>query len=298
MSLKEIIERERGNIALVIGNGINRYGDSTDPNSWEALLLRLANKHSAPAIEEVPKGLTLTEFYDILDLANPPVGPKKVLLQKEFCSGMADWEPFSHHRHIIGWARRHQVPVLTTNFDGVLAKTGPYEMLPRHVEAFTDYYPWENYYSDSEVARPDLGFGIWHINGMRHYRRSIRLGLSHYMGSVARARAWIHAGGERRLFGSSDIHRWAGASTWIHVVMVRPLVFFGLGLGESEVFLRWLLVERARYFRKFPQHLQKAWFVYTDPEESPGKLLFLKGIGIEPVKVSSYEEIYGAQVWD
>jgi hypothetical protein len=81
------------------------------------------------------------------------------------------------------------------------------------------------------------------------------------MGSVQRARGWIHSG-EQRLFGGKDRTTWTGRYSWLHVVFNKPLPILGLGLGETEVFLRWLLIERARYFAKFPKRAQKAWSVH------------------------------------
>ncbi len=49
--------------------------------------------------------------------------------------------------------------------------------------------PWESYYGEHAVVRPSECFAIWHINGMAQYHRSVRLGLTHYMGSVQRARS-------------------------------------------------------------------------------------------------------------
>jgi len=143
---------------------------------------------------------------------------------------------------------------------------------------------------------PNAGFGIWHINGMEFYHRSIRLGLSHYMGSVHRARTWLHRGNERRLFSGKHADDWPGAKTWLQIIFSKPLIIFGLTLAENEVFLRWLLIERAKYFQKFPQRRKSAWYLYTG-EEHPGKSFFLQGVGITPVRASDYEELYGESTW-
>ena len=71
------------------------------------------------------------------------------------------------------------------------------------------------------------------------------------MGSVQRARTWLHRG-EANLFNAKNRPDWDGARTWVHLMFNKPLLIFGLGLTETEVFLRWLLIERARYFRRFP----------------------------------------------
>ena len=132
---------------------------------------------------------------------------------------------------------------------------------------------------------------------MQHYSRSIRLGLSHYMGSVHRARNWMHRGGSERLFSGNENHEWLGVKTWLDLIFHKPLLIFGLQLDANEVFLRWLLVERARYFQKYSRRKKPAWYVYTDENESSGKFLFLEGVGVECIHASGYEEIYGAATW-
>jgi hypothetical protein len=165
---------------------------------------------------------------------------------------MKDWLPYEHHKRVVSWAKQARCPLLTTNFDKTFSEAGDCKLLHTRRDGFTDYYPWETYYGHQQFDDPCHGFAIWHINGMERYPRSIRLGLSHYMGSVQRARDWLHRGNERRLFSGKDIHNWRGFGTWLHIMFDKRLVILGLGLKEDEVFLRWLLIERARYFRKFP----------------------------------------------
>ena len=92
---------------------------------------------------------------------------------------------------------------------------------------------------------------------------------------------------------------WPGSNTWLQVFFHKPLLFFGLSLAENEVFLRWLLIERARYFKKFPGRAKRGWYVYVQQEGAldSGKSLFLKGVGIEPYPVSKYDDIYSEDTW-
>ncbi len=210
---------------------------------------------------------------------------------------MRGWAPHEHHKRIVSWAEQAGCPLLTTNFEKVLGEAGGCKLLHTHRDGFTDFYPWETYYGNAQFNDPCAGFGIWHINGMERYRRSIRLGLSHYMGSVQRARGWMHRGREKRLFSGKNVRDWYGARTWLDVVFHKPLLIFGLGLEENEVFLRWLLIERARYFRKFRDRRKAAWYVHTDETDGSGKLFFLEGVGVKPIRARSYDELYGAATW-
>jgi hypothetical protein len=293
--LEALLDREADNVALVLGNGINRYG-AAGVNSWDALLMRIA-ADCGVGMAAVPHGTTLTEFYDVLSLKT--VG-RTGRLAAEFCKLMAEWRPLEHHRVVTGWAARHAVPVLTTNFDEVLSAAADAKfLLPRGLP-FSDFYPWNARFADVFVDEPGAAFGIWHINGMARYKRSIRLGLTDYMGSVQRARAMFYRG-DKQLFRGRNRDDWEGASSWLDLVFHKPLLFLGLALEENEVFLRWLLIERARYFRKFPHRRQPAWYVFThnpgDAREM-GKHFFLEAVGVTCVRAGGYDKIWGNAAWE
>lgn len=208
------------------------------------------------------------------------------------------WKSYPHHRQIARWAKRKNTPILTTNFDTTLSDACNATLRHVSTRGFSDYYPWESYYGEGDVVRPSESFGIWHINGMAHYHRSVRLGLTHYMGSVQRARDWIHRGGNRRLFSSaSTVDSWRGSGTWLDAIFRSDLLIIGLALDEVEVFIRWLLIERARLFQKFPQLRRRAWYVETKDIASTGKGVFLQGVGVELVRERDYADIYESPAW-
>jgi len=97
-----------------------------------------------------------------------------------------------HPISLVEWAQESDTPILTTNFEQVLSHAGKCTLHRTKKGGFTDFYPWETYYGTKQIDNPTEGIGIWHVNGMQHYSRSVRLGLSHYMGSVERARGWLH----------------------------------------------------------------------------------------------------------
>lgn len=297
MTLDTLLAQRGGELALVIGNGINRHANAAQVNSWDNLLVEIA-RDCIPGVRTVPAGTALTEFYDVVELKSRAGAGA---LQAEFCKLMADWRPFAHHRRIMDWAIRHRAPVLTTNFDDVLSQAAACEFqFPRDPQ-FTAFYPWGCHFARYTLPDPCEDFGIWHINGMARYKSSIRLGLSHYMGSVQRARGWIHGRGDSHLFSAKNRRQWKGARTWVHLVFNKPLLIFGLELAENEVFLRWLLIERAKYFRTFPGRDHPAWYVYVDDprdERQAGKLFFLDSIGVRCVRADNYDEIYENKGWN
>lgn len=295
MSLTDILTKSAENVALIVGNGIHRHGEAIC-NSWDQLLIQLADQYY-PDLDHVPTGATATEFFDVVELKSQS---RSGDLAQSFCAGMSNWPPQSHHEKIMDWAKRHKVPVLTTNFDDVLSRAADAELMRPKIKGFTDFYPWDSRFAYRIHDDPCDGFGIWHINGLARYKRSVRLGLTHYMGLAQRAREWLHHGGNR-LFAATDPSNWPGRQTWLHLIFNKPLVIFGLGLRENEVFLRWLLIERARYFAKFPDRSQASWYIYNhDPEDGSeaGRIFFLEGIGINCVPAESYSDIYDNFAWN
>ena len=295
MSLPQLLGENRSEIALIIGNGVNRYPNDNEKNSWESLLLDLWHESNASErLSRLPSGISPTEFFDILEVSNTQP-EKKAELAKKFCNLMGGWEYLPHHISITSWAEHYDCPILTTNFDEVLSDSLPNCKLHGNTgRKFTDFYPWEAYFSTRTVSSPENGFAIWHVNGMQRYERSLRLGLSHYMGSVERARNWLHKGDESSLFRGKNVNGWRGANSWLHVFFNCHLLIVGLGLNENEVFLRWLLIERYKYFRKYPDRSKKAWYVSKGAPQDEGKLLFLRELGIETVICNSYYDIYEA----
>jgi hypothetical protein len=294
MTLGEILREHAHDIALVIGNGIHRHG-AAGVNSWDQLLIDLARQNGL-MVDHLPQGATATEFYDLIDLR---VGAPSGGLAASFCIEMSEWPTQDHHRRIMGWAVRHRVPVMTTNFDEVLSRAVAAKLMRPNVPGFTSWYPWDSRFAHELHDDPRDGFGVWHINGLARYRRSVRLGLTHYIGLAHRAREWLHRGGNR-LFAAKDKQNWPGRRTWLHLMFNKPLLFLGLGLREDEVFLRWLLIERERYFRKFPDRRQPGWFVFThEPkdESETGRIFFLEGIGVKCVRTETYFDIYDIPAW-
>lgn len=293
--IKQILQRNRDSIAFVIGNGINRYPGNPNALSWDELLIQLWDKVSFQTLSQRPNGISVTEFYDILELENT----NNLNLQKEFCDLMANWEPLEHHRYITNKIREWKAPILTTNFEETLAKTIDYSLLRTENEGFTDFYPWTTYHGINQLDLPTNGFGIWYINGMVNYYRSVRLGLTQYMGSVERARGLLHKGNEERLFGGKNQSFWKGHKTWLHIIFNKSLFIFGLGLEENETFLRWLLIERSKYFRKYPDRKYKGWYLMKRDNNGSniGKKFFLERVGFEIIEVDSYDDIY-RNIWE
>lgn len=296
MTFRELLRDHSGNIAFIVGNGINRFQEDSDSISWDQLLLRLWRRFAPNVFESVPKGITITEFYDLLDLANQENPNLPFEIQKEAARQLSGSYGQDHHRAFMQKARQLNAPVLTTNFDLILADALRLDLYNLDSGRFTDFYPWSSYYNDQQINDPAQSFALWFINGFIKYPRSIRLGLSHYMGSVTKARGYLHKGTDANLFNGKDRHLWPGHLTWLHIIFNRDLCIFGLGLEENEVFIRWLLIERAKYFRMFPERRKSGWYVAPRIEQPDdrivGKHYFLNSIGFELIETMDYNEIY------
>ncbi|WP_269584233.1 hypothetical protein [Roseibium sp. Sym1] len=291
------ILKQKNTKALLIGNGINRYQNNTQSSSWESLLQQIASAQSLRFTKQQLQEMSNTEFFDILDLAQPEEDRRN--LQQKFCELMSGWEPQSHHAKIIGWARNRSAPVVTVNFDENLSKSvGAKYFGPGTRKGFTDYYPWSSYFSDEPIGNPRTSFAIYHAHGMRRYSRSIRLGLTHYMGAVQRARSWVYGKRGIRMNAKEMRTDWPGSNTWLEPILFSPLIILGFGFGKDETFLRWLFLERARLHKMKPDWKQKAWYVTNKQSGNSDRAPFFKALGINLIETESYEEIYENPEWN
>lgn len=299
------IEANQDKIAFVIGNGVNRYFGSGVLLSWEGLLKQvwMMNSSCGKAFSSVPSGISNTEFIDALEIElirnrvdfnkRNEVDFNKI--KKDIASIVGDWQPISGISTMVQKIESKQTPLLTTNFDLLFefAFGMSERKLPLKGKRSTDFYPWNYYYGKKGMkllSGPNNGFGIWHVHGMATHPRSIRIGLNDYMGLVERGRGII----QKNYLGNGFIP----TNTWLDIVFSKSLFVFGLGLETDEVFLRWLLLQRAKYNEIHKVGL-KGWYVTCIKYESisPGKRLFLESIGFEIIEVATanivYEDIWG-----
>ncbi|PIE51044.1 MAG: hypothetical protein CSA38_00070 [Flavobacteriales bacterium] len=296
-TVKHIFEKNANDLAFVIGNGINRHYKN-DNISWSNLLLELWDNHSFITKSSIPSGISFTEFYDALEIQNTQRNNFSSVLQKEVKTKMSNWKPDHSQNIILDKIKEINAPILTTNFDDLIPQSLGLKFRKISTKKFTDFYPWSCYYSDKVLKNPLDGFGVWYPNGMLKYHRSIKLGLSQYMGNVERARRLIHKEPNNIHFEGKNKNHWEGYDTWLHILFNKSLFIFGLGLDQTEVFFRWLLIERAKYFRNFPRRKHKGWFVMKkeNRQENEGKRFFLESVGFEIIELESYHEIYEA-IW-
>jgi len=296
--VKRIISKNSEDMAFLIGNGINLHFNRNNP-SWSDLLLDLWDSYSFDTQSTIPTGISFTEFYDALEIQNYTKKDFSADLQKAVQDKMIKWQASQKQNIVLNRIKNLEAPILTTNFDNLIAESLNLEFYRLTDTKFSDYYPWSCYYSNRQLTYPTEGFGVWYPNGMVRYHRSIKLGLSQYMGNAERARILIHKEPENIGFEGKNQSYWPGYKTWLHIIFNKSIFIFGLGLNESEVFIRWLLIERAKYYRKFPDRKHKGWFLTKKDNayhSSEGKKFFLKSVGFEVVEVEDYKTIY-EDIW-
>jgi hypothetical protein len=199
--------------------------------------------------------------------------------------------PLGVHQRLMELAKELDLPVLTTNFDSAFEVSIGAQIFRTHKGGFTHFYPWTTYYGFRSFSDPIEGFGIWKIHGDVRYKKSIRLGLTDYMGSAERARRLIH-NGYGRLFRKHESN-WQGHQTWLHIWFNLPIVIFGIGYGGDEVFLRWLLIERKAYKEFLKAPMDVSFISMGEPEATVKNLM--ENLSVEIEIISDYSELYGGK---
>jgi hypothetical protein len=288
--LTDILSRDDAP-ALLLGNGINRIWNN-DPMSWEHLLSKLAENRGVALHPEELAEMSNTELYDLLDLAKP--NTNKDNLQVDVRDLMRSWKPTHVHEMIVAWATRRSAPVLTVNFDENLSAS---HKLKLHVVKQNNHYPFHSHFAHEQAEDPLRSFGIWHPHGMLHFRQSIRLGLTHYMGSVQKVRDWMVKSRALLNYADGKVQSWPGQRTWLQIILFKPLLIIGFGFGKEETFMRWLLLERARLYATHPFLRKPCWFVDVQSPTLERRKAFLSHLGIEVVSVEIHADIYDDQGW-
>jgi hypothetical protein len=269
--------------ALLIGNGPNLSAGIMP--KWSDLLIAAGDKRIAFPVDE----LSNTEIYDLVELyAKPNTDVKKKVKEQ---LALKPTYNLSIHKALMQLAIANSSPVLTTNFDAGFETSIGANYHHISSDGFTRYYPWKSYYAIDPLKEPCDGFGIWKIHGDVRYTDSIRLGLTDYIGSAERARKLLKSGAGRL----DNTHRkgpWQGHESWLDIWFNKDIIIFGLGYGIDEVFLRWLLIERRRYFNKIGRkHMDVCYLTVGEPAPAINNLM--DNLGVRVTYAKDFDEIYG-----
>jgi hypothetical protein len=279
MAILEETIQQLGRPAILLGNGINNLEKTF--LDWKSLLHKIGGENLNF------EGLTYSEMYDFIEMQS--ANGKELKLKVCAYLKSPSIEKLQTHYQFLNLVQSENCPVLTTNFDLALETSKELTFFRTENKGFTRFYPWDTYYSQEKLQHPTDGFGIWHIHGLTRYYDSVRLGLTDYMGSVEKARNWIHKG-DSRLFNGKNQGNWRGKDTWLHIWFNMPLIIVGLKLESQEVFIRWLLIERERYFRQFEERRKKTVFISTGNDSKINN--FLNNLNIDHQITNNYADLY------
>lgn len=307
-------EKERGKLAFILGNGINRYASVDSAISWDKLIELVWEDASLG--EPMPKnlnGLPLTEIYDLLCLklsASTDKWEDKVQkIRKKVVGFIGNTQYITKLQQRLS---QLQVPVLTTNYDANLEE-GLKQFIIKNFElyqsaGYSETYPLSEYYAKNEIAESDFqkSFSVWHINGRINHPKSIRLGSADYMGLMAYTKNILQK--EANLFnvrqegdawGIEDLtdktvnkkYRY----TWLNILYNSSLCINGLMLDPNETYLRWLLLSRKKYLDRIGMKAY-GWYICSHNDLTNGKEYFIKNVGFNIIIIDDlnvrYNELF------
>jgi hypothetical protein len=323
---KRILEKQKSCLCMLIGNGINLTAKTSGGISWDQLMESLifaaaanissqaaAKKRLKRLIQRGERGQTPASLPEMFDIIGATQGIKtgsademtsKLNLQLEISNLLEQMKPGPAHRALIGWAERSHVPILTTNYDHCLQDALDDRRCIRRVfgtgGTSSDYYPWDRYYAPGRIKDPLGEFAIWHIHGDRALRRSIRAGLDQYMG-MQRLRKIKQAVAHEVLLGPNEDQESTPAfhrAPWLRIFMGCKLWIQGLAVRADEVSIRWLLIQRFRYWGRYrpKQCLASGWYLHisknnTDPLNEERRVFF-ESVGIKVIEISKASNAY------
>ncbi len=253
-------------------------------------LPNLSSNISFSKEDELNEMMTITELGDKL---RPAVNSSML---RGLCELMQSWKPVNIHKSIASFAKKNEIPILTTNYDSLLGDAVKAHFHDFGSGASSEIHPISCCYTTKR--KPDVAkFGIWHINGMIKYPKSILIGLSHYIRALENIRKNLFLPNKynAEIFQGNHWGFTSLSNTWVNLIFSRSLFITGLSLETDEVLLRWLLLERAKYYALFPYKQKKGWYIIRQGDQiSPGKKCFLKSVGIEIIQVPDYDAMYNA----
>lgn len=306
---------------FLFGNGFNRHAYAPD-FSWNSILNRLPSilrgVVSNNAICNCAKGVdSPIEVFSILcsKLWKPnSIGSKSPngvdIATKAFIDVLKDlmhWSPQQYFADLRSRLVKLNIPILTTNFDNNIE--GKYKRRYLSLDydplsntyntssrkGYSRYYPWNSYYSENVLNSADDGFAVWHIHGDINLPSSIRLGYSEYGGAITNAHKLVHnidQPNRKRLYAEPVSPLWAGYNTWLQLFFKRAICVAGLGIGQEELFLRLLIIERYKFLQTQNINLPSSIYLCKNNEISTSQRVFLKNFGFKIMEFDDYYDFY------
>src|SRR5574344_433960 len=278
------INKKDNKPAILLGNGLNNYPNGSNQNSysWKDLLCNLSTVKNTEQILK-SNDLSYPEFFDTLCFLNGKYIDKYKTLKPEIVKKIREWKNQDKHTKLVDFARKNNIPIITTNYDTTLlsdellkankkiTKRSKSEMYaPQKVEKkpFTDFYPWFSYYSDKKIKDATKEFAIWQMHGFWFYKRSLSIGASDYASNIFQMKRYIY--NDKNSLYNTDYENWIGRNSWLDIFLNNDLYIIGLTLDSQETSIRWLLMEREKYFLKNKMKRRNTYYVNKTDNDSVG----------------------------
>ena len=266
---------------FLLGNGLNNISNKSI--GWMAILDEISKDINIKYV----KGFPLPSFFELLTIYSPYNLDHS--LKDAFIKKVKTISGSKYHKELFEFCENNKIDILTTNFDHSIQEANNLKKKSTRSlkNGFTDYYPWQIFYQ-----KEGSYIKLFHINGDINYKRSIKLSIKDYAGNITRFNENYRPGVAKSKY-KIDI-------TWINTLFEKEVVILGLNLGEDEIFLRNLLIERQIY--RINNKLNKknqynGYYLYgiksfKDNNEFARYELFFNSVGIEMKGYSDYELMY------
>jgi hypothetical protein len=277
---------------------INTFGQELPPFNLDS-----ANKKQVEAfsneLSKMPYGLpeNLVTFTMLGEKFGAAVNSKLVT---SICREMVSWQCTDIHRRVSKFAEEWNIPILTTNYDTNLEQSINAEVYDYRHDSSSESCTISCCYTTNPAPAID-DFAIWHINGVIKYPKSILIGKTHYVRCLQQIRSLVFPENKlsAEIFTGNNTGFSSMKDTWLELIFSKNLFIIGLQLDTNEDILRWLLLERAKYYALYNNDTRKAWYVTTENEYKSlsndfGKQLFFKSVGVEILVLPDYKDIYEA----
>ena len=311
---KELRSRKK-TLAFVFGNGINRYACgkarvSSKKIAWDGMLLALWEQvcgeeffmKNAKGEPEIPSdGISYTEFFSILENFLQNDNRLNYKNQKARVGLKARTKAYVEKninicRRYHRWLHKQldevfDCPVLTTNYDYNIEEGMILGSNFRTQTRYTNDFLMESYMTNSNGKDPFEEFCVWHVNGSLRFANSLRIGLADYTSIINQASIRINEWLDCRKKGLPLVNI-GFSKSWLRMFFEKDICIVGLSLDTNEILLRWLLIERKKFFDNHPDLKRQTWYVTKKGDVKKGMELFLQFLDIELIALDGYQDVY------
>ena len=271
---------------------------------WKELIKNVAKeqKVTLPEVEKVDNGMTYPELFSYITMASGLNNTHRIVRNMISCYNT----PNEKNMMVREYARHHEIPILTTNYDDYLDYEPKLRSRWRKNVSQNIKYIEEFYTSPHKGVKPFDDAAVWHINGHVQYPLSMRLSFTDYCNQIVHLTRMIPLQKELQDGRIDAKKKKAFEHSWLEIFFRKKLCIVGLGLGKDEIVLRWLLLRRKVLWNRLVGSKDKTtgWYCYSlktemklsesieNKEEIQGKKMLLNSLGIVPVEFPTIEELY------